>query len=83
MEIMLLGQNVNAYHGEGADGKTQSLADLIAQLARIDGLKRIRYTTSHPRDMSDDLIAIHGSEPRLMPYLHLPIQSGADAVLKK
>jgi len=82
MEITLLGQNVNAYHGEG-DGKTWSLADLIAQLAKIDGLQRIRYTTSHPRDMSDDLIAIHGSEPKLMPYLHLPIQSGADNVLKK
>ncbi|MDE3061091.1 MAG: tRNA (N6-isopentenyl adenosine(37)-C2)-methylthiotransferase MiaB [Pseudomonadota bacterium] len=83
VEIMLLGQNVNAYHGEGPDGRSWSLAELIAQLAKIDGLERIRYTTSHPRDMSDDLIAIHGSEPKLMPYLHLPIQSGSDAVLKK
>ncbi len=76
-EIMLLGQNVNAYHG-GA-----SLAELIDKLAQINGLERIRYTTSHPRDMSDDLIAIHGSEKKLMPYLHLPIQSGSDAILKK
>jgi tRNA-2-methylthio-N6-dimethylallyladenosine synthase len=76
-EIMLLGQNVNAYHGGG------SLADLIAALAQINGLERIRYTTSHPRDMSEDLIAIHGSEPKLMPFLHLPVQSGSDAVLRK
>jgi len=82
MEITLLGQNVNAYHGEG-NGRTWSLADLIAQLAKIEGLQRIRYTTSHPRDMSDDLIAIHGSESKLMPFLHLPIQSGSDNVLKK
>ncbi len=77
LEIFLLGQNVNAYHG-GA-----SLAELIDALAQIDGLERIRYTTSHPRDMSDDLIAIHGSEKKLMPYLHLPIQSGSDEILKK
>lgn len=83
VEIMLLGQNVNAYHGEAADGSIGSLADLIAELAKIDGLKRIRYTTSHPRDMSEDLIAIHGDEPKLMPYLHLPIQSGSDGVLKR
>lgn len=83
LEIMLLGQNVNAYHGKDAAGKTRSLADLIAQLAKINGLKRIRYTTSHPNDMTDDLIAIHGAEPKLMPYLHLPIQSGSDAVLKR
>jgi tRNA-2-methylthio-N6-dimethylallyladenosine synthase len=83
VEIMLLGQNVNAYHGEGNDGRSWSLADLIDALARIDGLHRIRYTTSHPRDMSDDLIAIHGSEPKLMPYLHLPIQSGSDEILKR
>ena len=82
VEIMLLGQNVNAYHGDD-NGKQASLADLIAQLARIGGLERIRYTTSHPRDMSDDLIAIHGSEPKLMPYLHLPVQSGSDKVLAK
>lgn len=82
LEIMLLGQNVNAYHGTGADGKTWSLADLIDALAQIDGLQRIRYTTSHPNDMRDDLIAIHGSEAKLMPYLHLPVQSGSDRILK-
>jgi tRNA-2-methylthio-N6-dimethylallyladenosine synthase len=83
VEIMLLGQNVNAYHGESDHGNTWSLADLIDALAQIDGLARIRYTTSHPRDMSDDLIAIHGSEAKLMPYLHLPVQSGSDEVLKR
>jgi tRNA-2-methylthio-N6-dimethylallyladenosine synthase len=114
-EIMLLGQNVNAYHGialpfssytssdvsscatthtspnlpsvekklKYSTGDTASLADLIDALAQINGLERIRYTTSHPRDMSDDLIAIHGSEAKLMPYLHLPIQSGSDEILKK
>ncbi len=83
-EITLLGQNVNAYHGDtGQGGKTASLAYLIDALAQINGLERIRYTTSHPRDMSDDLIAIHGSEPKLMPYLHLPVQSGSDEILKK
>jgi tRNA-2-methylthio-N6-dimethylallyladenosine synthase len=81
-EITLLGQNVNAYHGEGPDGRDWSLARLIHALAEIDGLDRLRYTTSHPRDMDDDLIAAHGSIPALMPYLHLPVQSGSDAVLK-
>ena len=80
--ITLLGQNVNAYHGED-EGGTASLAELIDRLAQINGLQRIRYTTSHPRDMSDDLIAIHGSEPKLMPYLHLPVQSGSNGVLKR
>ncbi len=83
IEITLLGQNVNAYHGEGRGGRIFSLADLICELAEIDGLRRIRYTTSHPRDMSDDLIAVHGSQSKLMPYLHLPIQSGSDTVLKR
>jgi tRNA-2-methylthio-N6-dimethylallyladenosine synthase len=83
VELMLLGQNVNAYHGEGEGGKTASLAELLARLAQIPGIERLRYTTSHPRDMSDDLIALHGSEKKLMPYLHLPIQSGSDAVLKR
>lgn len=83
LEITLLGQNVNAYHGDDKDGLSSSLAELIGRLARINGLERIRYTTSHPRDMSDDLIAIHGSEPKLMPFLHLPVQSGSDAVLKR
>ncbi len=80
-EITLLGQNVNAYHGEAEAGGSASLAGLIRSLARIDGLERIRYVTSHPRDMADDLIAAHASEPKLMPYLHLPIQSGADRIL--
>jgi len=80
-EITLLGQNVNAYHGEGPDG-TWTLARLIREMARIDGLARIRFTTSHPNDMDDDLIAAHGDEPKLMPYLHLPVQSGSDRILK-
>ena len=81
-EITLLGQNVNAYHGRGPDGKSWSLARLIGALAELDGLERIRYTTSHPNDMSDDLYAAHRDCPKLMPYLHLPIQSGSDKVLK-
>ncbi|VDC33026.1 (Dimethylallyl)adenosine tRNA methylthiotransferase MiaB [Pseudogemmobacter humi] len=80
-EITLLGQNVNGYHGEGETG-TWSLGRLIRQLADIDGLDRIRYTTSHPNDMDDDLIAAHGEVPQLMPYLHLPVQSGSDRILK-
>jgi len=80
-EITLLGQNVNAYRGAGPDGETWSLARLIRHLAEIDGLERLRYTTSHPRDMSDDLIAAHGDVSKLMPYLHLPIQSGSDRIL--
>ncbi|WP_333829936.1 tRNA (N6-isopentenyl adenosine(37)-C2)-methylthiotransferase MiaB [Pararhodobacter sp.] len=80
-EITLLGQNVNAYHGAGPDGDW-SLARLIRALAGIDGLARLRYTTSHPNDMSEDLIAAHGDEPKLMPYLHLPVQSGSDRILK-
>jgi tRNA-2-methylthio-N6-dimethylallyladenosine synthase len=80
-EITLLGQNVNAYHGEGPDGRAWSLARLIRHLARINGLERLRYTTSHPRDMSDDLIQAHAEEAKLMPYLHLPFQAGADRIL--
>ena len=80
-EIVLLGQNVNAYHGEGPGGRTVSLAELIRHLAGIDGLERLRYMTSHPRDMSDDLIAAHAEVPQLMPFLHLPVQSGSDRVL--
>ncbi len=80
-EITLLGQNVNAYHGDGVDGTSWSLARLIEALARIDGLQRLRYMTSHPRDMADDLIAAHRDQPKLMPYLHLPFQSGADRIL--
>jgi tRNA-2-methylthio-N6-dimethylallyladenosine synthase len=82
IEITLLGQNVNAYHGEAPDGSTWSLARLIYALAEIDGVARIRYTTSHPRDMDDDLIAAHGAVPQLMPYLHLPVQSGSDRILE-
>ena len=81
-ELMLLGQNVNAYHGAGPDGRTWSLARLIRALAAIEGLARIRYTTSHPNDMTDDLIEAHAEEPKLMPYLHLPVQSGSDRILK-
>jgi tRNA-2-methylthio-N6-dimethylallyladenosine synthase len=80
-EITLLGQNVNAYHGEGPGGAAWSLAQLIGHLARIEGLARLRYTTSHPRDMSDDLIAAHAEEVKLMPYLHLPFQAGCDRIL--
>lgn len=83
LEISLLGQNVNAYHGTGIDGNEWSLAKLIRELAKIDGLERIRYMTSHPRDMGDDLIAAHGEVEKLMPYLHLPIQSGSDNILAK
>ena len=81
-EITLLGQNVNAYHGAGLDGGEWGLARLVRELARIDGLERIRYTTSHPNDMEDDLIAAHGDCEKLMPYLHLPVQSGSDRILK-
>jgi tRNA-2-methylthio-N6-dimethylallyladenosine synthase len=80
-EITLLGQNVNAYHGEGPDGRPWSLARLIRHLAATPGVERLRYTTSHPRDMSEDLIAAHADEPKLMPYLHLPFQAGADRIL--
>jgi len=80
-EIALLGQNVNAYHGEGPDGSDWTLARLIAALAEIPDLPRIRYATSHPRDMSDDLIAAHRDIPQLMPFLHLPVQSGSDRIL--
>lgn len=80
VDVTLLGQNVNAYHGEHAGGPL-SLAGLADRLAEIPGLKRIRYTTSHPRDMADDLIAAHRDNPKLMPFLHLPVQSGSDRLL--
>ncbi len=80
-EITLLGQNVNAYHGNGADRRPRSLADLIRELALIDGLHRLRYTTSHPRDMDQALISAHGDVEALMPFLHLPVQSGSDRIL--
>jgi tRNA-2-methylthio-N6-dimethylallyladenosine synthase len=73
---------VNAYHGEGPDGGAWSLARLLLALAEISGLDRLRYTTSHPRDMGDDLIAAHRDIPALMPFLHLPVQSGSDRILK-
>jgi tRNA-2-methylthio-N6-dimethylallyladenosine synthase len=76
-EVTLLGQNVNAYHAEGV-----TLAALVAQLSRIDGIDRFRYMTSHPRDMTDDLIAAHAGNAKLMPFLHLPVQAGSDRVLK-
>lgn len=82
-ELTLLGQNVNAYHGEAADGSTWGLARLVRHLAdSIPDLLRIRYTTSHPRDMDDDLIKAHGDLPQLMPFLHLPVQSGSDRILE-
>jgi tRNA-2-methylthio-N6-dimethylallyladenosine synthase len=80
-ELTLLGQNVNAYHGLDDAGQEVGLGSLARRLAQIDGLKRIRYTTSHPRDVDDDLIAAHGDLPELMPYLHLPVQSGSDRML--
>ena len=80
-EITLLGQNVNAYHGGSPDGEW-GLARLIREMAEIEGLDRIRFTTSHPNDMEDDLIAAHGDCDKLMPYLHLPVQSGSDRILK-
>jgi tRNA-2-methylthio-N6-dimethylallyladenosine synthase len=80
-EMTLLGQNVNAFHGLDSDGREVSLAGLIKLLALIPELERLRYTTSHPRDMRDDLIELHATEPKLMPYLHLPFQAGSDRIL--
>ncbi len=82
-ELTLLGQNVNAYHGAHDNGKDWRLGRLIRALAEVDGLERIRYTTSHPLDMDDELIAAHGDVPQLMPYLHLPIQSGSNHILQE
>lgn len=81
-EITLLGQNVNAWHGAGDDGREWGLGELLFRLAGIPGLDRLRYTTSHPRDMDDALIAAHRDLPELMPYLHLPVQAGSDRILK-
>ena len=81
-EITLLGQNVNAYCGVGPDSETWNLAKLLHALSRVEGLDRLRYTTSHPRDVNDDLIAAHAEIESLMPYLHLPVQSGSDAILE-
>jgi tRNA-2-methylthio-N6-dimethylallyladenosine synthase len=80
-EIALLGQNVNAWHGIGLDGQESRLPRLLQALAELPGLLRLRYTTSHPRDMCDDLIACHGEIPALLPFLHLPVQSGSDRML--
>jgi len=82
-ELTLLGQNVNAYHGEGPDGNDWSLARLMHGLAEIPGVERLRYTTSHPLDMTDDLYAAHRDLPEMMPYLHLPFQAGSDHILTK
>lgn len=81
-EVTLLGQNVNAWHGEGPDGAEWGLGRLLYRLAEVPGIARLRYTTSHPRDMDDELIAAHRDLPTLMPYLHLPVQSGSDRILK-
>jgi tRNA-2-methylthio-N6-dimethylallyladenosine synthase len=80
-EVTLIGQNVNAYHGEGPDGRPATLGRLLARIAEIPGIARLRYTTSHPCDMDDSLIAAHRDLPGLMPYLHLPVQSGSDRIL--
>lgn len=83
-EITLLGQNVNAYHGEAADGSSWNLARLVRHLAdKVPEIARLRYTTSHPRDMDDELIKAHGDVPQLMPFLHLPVQSGSDRILSE
>jgi tRNA-2-methylthio-N6-dimethylallyladenosine synthase len=80
-EIVLLGQNVNAWHGAAPDGGTWGLGRLLRAMAEIPGVQRLRYTTSHPRDVDDDLIAAHRDLPALMPFLHLPVQSGSDRIL--
>lgn len=82
LEINLLGQNVNSYHGEDINGKERNLSYLLNKLAEIDGLQRLRYTTSYPADMTDELIECHKNLNKLMPYLHLPLQSGSDKILK-
>ncbi|MBO6717779.1 MAG: tRNA (N6-isopentenyl adenosine(37)-C2)-methylthiotransferase MiaB [Rhizobiaceae bacterium] len=81
-ELTLLGQNVNAWHGAGPDGREWGLGELLFRLAEVPGIARLRYTTSHPRDMDDALIAAHRDLRALMPYLHLPVQSGSDRILK-
>ncbi len=80
-EITLIGQNVNAYHGEGPDGRSWTLGRLLTRIAEISGIARLRYTTSHPRDMEESLLAAHRDLPSLMPFLHLPVQSGSDRIL--
>jgi tRNA-2-methylthio-N6-dimethylallyladenosine synthase len=80
-ELTLIGQNVNAYHGEGPDGRAWPLGRLLHRLAGIEGIVRLRYSTSHPRDVDDSLIEAHRDLPALMPFVHLPVQSGADRIL--
>jgi tRNA-2-methylthio-N6-dimethylallyladenosine synthase len=80
-EITLIGQNVNAYHGDGTGGQTWSLGKLLYRLAKLPGIARIRYSTSHPRDVDDELLAAHRNLPELMPFVHLPVQSGSDRIL--
>jgi tRNA-2-methylthio-N6-dimethylallyladenosine synthase len=80
-EATLIGQNVNAYHGQDADGRPATLGKLLRRLSDVPGIVRLRYMTSHPCDMADDLIAAHGDLPALMPYVHLPVQSGSDRML--
>ena len=82
VEFTLLGQNVNAYHGLDNQGQSNNLASLINSISLIDGVERITYSTSHPVNMTDDLISLHGENSKLMPFLHLPVQSGSDKVLK-
>ena len=80
-DVTLIGQNVNAYHGEGQDGRVWGLARLMHRVAEVPGIARIRYSTSHPNDMDDDLIAAHRDLPQVMPFLHLPVQAGSDRIL--
>jgi len=80
-EVTLIGQNVNAYHGAGPDGRPATLGNLLRRLAQIPGIFRLRYTTNHPRDVDNDLLAAHAELPALMPYVHLPVQSGSDRIL--
>lgn len=82
VEVTLLGQNVNAFHGVSENGEEWGLPQLIRQLAKVDGIERIRYTTSHPHDMTDELLKVHGDLKECMPYLHLPVQAGSDRILK-
>ena len=81
-EITLFGQNVNAYHGAGPSGRAWDLPQLLGALSDVDGIERLRFTTSHPNEMTDALIAAHRDLPKLMPYLHLPFQAGSDRILK-
>ncbi len=82
-EVTLIGQNVNAYNGRTANNEKSTLAELLATVGKVPGIDRLRYTTSHPREMHDDLIQMHGTNKKLMPYLHLPVQSGSDRILEQ